>query len=156
MTNGQSTRVESSLAGAVHDYLLAEQNERISEDENLRPVCQWLGVLLGELLKSEGRWSQYNWVDGISPCTAERASPSDLVFTGLLIWLGGSKSSEWKEPLFAAIHISEIAPAQLTYEIRFADADRGLGKCTYGTPHDFPKVPVNNWLFTFASSDSHK
>ena len=154
MANGLSTRIESPLTAAVRNYLLAEPNERISEDENLRPVCHWLTRLLMELLKSEGGWNQYDSVDDISPCTAERASPNDLMFTGLLIWMSGRKSSEWKEPLFAAIHISGGSPAELTYEIRFADADRGLGKCPYGTPHDFPYVPVNNWLFKFVSSDS--
>ncbi|HXR40539.1 MAG TPA: hypothetical protein VN776_15665 [Terracidiphilus sp.] len=154
MANGLSTQVESSLATAVRNYLLAGQNERISEDENLRPVCRWLARLLSDLLKSEGGWDRYNSVDDVIPCTADRVSPSDLVFTGLLIWLGGSKSNEWKDPLFAAIHVSENAPEHLTYEIRFANADRGLGKCPYGSPHDFPYVPVNNWLFTFVSSDA--
>lgn len=154
MADGLFNRVESSLAAAVRNYLLAEQNERISEDENLRPVCRWLARLLDDLLKNEGGWSQYSWVDDISPCTADRVSPTDLVFTGLLIWLGGSKSSEWKEPLFATLHVSESSPARLSYEIRLADADRGLGKCPYGSPHDFPYVPVNNWLFTFASPEA--
>jgi hypothetical protein len=94
---------EVSLATAVRNYLLAKQNDRISEDENLRPVCQWLARLLESLLRSADGWSQYAWVDDISPCIAERVLPNDLVFTGLLIWLGGSKSSEWKEPLFAAL-----------------------------------------------------
>ena len=43
---------EVSLATAVRNYLLAEQNDRISEDENLRPVCQWLARLLESLLRS--------------------------------------------------------------------------------------------------------
>jgi hypothetical protein len=134
MANGPLTRIESSLATAVRNYLLAEQNERISEDENLLPVCQCLARLLIDLLKSDGGWNQYNSVDDICPCTAERVSPNDLVFTGLLLWMGGRKSSEWKEPLFAAIHVFEGSPARLTYEIRVADADRGLEKCPYGTP----------------------
>ena len=154
MTNGLPTRIESSLAVAVRNYLAAEQNERISEDQNLRPVCECLVRLLIDLLKSKAVWNQYNSVDEISPCIAERVSPNDLLFTGLMIWMVGRKSSEWKEPLFAAIHVPEGSPARLTYEIRVADADRGLGKCPYGTPHNFPYVPVNNWLFTFASSES--
>lgn len=75
---------EVSLATAVRNYLLAEQNDRISEDENLRPVCQWLARLLESLLRSADGWSQYAWVDDISPCTAERVLPNDLVFTGFV------------------------------------------------------------------------
>lgn len=156
MTNDRSTRIEASLAAAMRNYLVAEQNERISEDKNLRPVCQWLARFLMDLLKSEGGWNQYNSVDDIGPCTAERVSPNDLVFRGLLIWMGGRKSSHWKEPLFAAIHVSGDSPVRLTYEIRLGDADRGLGRCPYGTPHDFPNVPVSNWLFTFVSSNPHE
>jgi hypothetical protein len=154
MENGSSSRIESSLAAAVQDYLLAGPNERT---ENLSHVCMWLGGLLEQLLAGADEWSQYSWVDGIVPCTAERVSPSDLAFTGLLIWNDGNKkSNEWKEPLSAAIHVSESSPAHLTYQIRFADADQGLGKCPCGSRHDFPYVPVDNWLFTFASPGAHE
>jgi hypothetical protein len=75
------------------------------------------------------------------------------VVTGLLIWLDGKKSRERKEPFYTAIHILDGPPTKLTYEILLADADRGMGKRPYGSPHDFPYVPVGNWLFTFISSD---
>ena len=153
MTIGPSQHIELSLAAAVQNYLHAKPTERISEDEDLRPVCQWLARLLADRLKTDSRWDQYNSIDDIVPCTAHRVSPGDLLFTGLLIWLGGNKSSEWKEPFFAAIHVSESSPTPLTYEIRLADADRGLGKCPYSSPHDFPYIPVSNWLFNFSSSD---
>ena len=41
--NGLSfSEVEASLADAARSYLLAEPNDRISEDENLCAVCKWL------------------------------------------------------------------------------------------------------------------
>src|SRR5947209_6451455 len=144
-----SIDVEALLAEAVRTYLLAEPNERISEDENLRLVCQCLSRLLQDLLRNADGWSQYAWVDGVLPCTANRELTDHLVFTGLLIWVSESKSKErkgefeWKEPLFAAIHLSVNPPAQLKYELRVGDADHGLGKCPYGSPHDFPYVPVD-------------
>jgi hypothetical protein len=154
MANGSSIDVEALLAEAVRTYLLAEPNDRISEDENLCSVCQCLSRLLQDLLRSADGWSEYAWVDGILPCTAIRESTDSLVLTGLLIWLGGTKSQEWKDPLLAAIRLSGNSPVRLTYELHFGDADRGLGKCPYGSQHDFPYVPVENWLFTFASPDS--
>jgi hypothetical protein len=87
MANGSSIDVEASLAKAVRNYLLAEPNERISEDENLRPVCQWLARLLLDLLRCTDGWNQYASVDDVLPCTADRDSPNDLKFTGLLVWL---------------------------------------------------------------------
>lgn len=154
MTGGRSELVEMSLAAAVQNYLHAMPNERISEDDELRPVCQWLARLLADRLRTDNHWNPHNSVDDISPCTVRRISPCDLAFTGLLIWLDGNKSRERKEPFYAAIHVPDDPPIQLIYEIRLADADRVFGKCPYDSLHDFPYVPVSNWLFTFASSHS--
>lgn len=42
----------------------------------------------------------------------------------------------------------------LEYKVLVGDADRGLGKVSYGTSHDYPYVPVDRWLFTFAVPDT--
>jgi hypothetical protein len=141
------------LAESVRQWLLREPNDRISEDENLRTVCSPLDRLLGELLSTSDGWSRYHFLDGILPCTAEKLSPDDLFLTGLVVWIGDG-GREWKEPLSANLRVSDALPSKIRYELRFADADRGLGTCPYGTPHDFPYVPVTNWMFTFRSTAS--
>jgi hypothetical protein len=79
--------------------------------------------------------------------------PNDLELTGLLVWLGRHGGEEWKEPLLAAIHFSTSSLSHLGYELRLGDTDRGFSKMPIQSPHDFPYVPVDNWLFTFVSSD---
>ena len=155
MANGVSSKVEAGLAAAIRAFLGAEPNQFISEDENLREVCEWLARFIEELLKGRDDWSSYAWVDGISPCTAKRDPSDTLVLTGLMIWVAADKKfSEWKEPVFASLHLSASSPSRLEYEIRVGDADRGLANCPYGTPHDYPYIAVDNWLFTFTSADA--
>jgi hypothetical protein len=150
MTGPSLAEVEASLAEAVRNYLLAEPNDRISEDESLRPVCMWLARWLRDMLSGEDGWGPYRSVDDILPCTADRRSPTDLELTGLLVWMGDA-SRDWKEPLCAAIHVSGNPSMPLDCKVNVGDADRGLEKCPYGMPHDYPYVPVNRWLFTFVA-----
>jgi hypothetical protein len=143
--------VEACLAKAVRDYLLAERNDRISEDECLRSVCKWLSRWLRDMLPSERVWGPYRSVDDILPCTSDRRSGIELELTGLLIWMSDG-SREWKEPLSAAIHVSGPS-MQCRGKVSVGDADRGLGKCPYDMSHDYPAVPVHRWLFTFVLPD---
>jgi len=152
MANGTPINVEAALASAVRVYLSGKPNQKISEDESLRRVCQPLGRLLQNLLMETDEWSKYDWIDDVLPCTVDRPSSNNLVLTGLLVWLGGTKRAEWKEPLLASIQLPTSSSSKLSYELRLGDADRGLGKCAYSVPHDFPYVPVGNWMFTFISS----
>ena len=154
MANGTSIDVEAALATAVRIFLSGEPNQQISEDENLRRVCQSLGRLLQDLLRGTEGWSKYDWVDAVLPCAVDRPSSNNLVLSGLLVWLRGAKGGEWKEPLLASLQLPASPSGNLSYELRLGDADRGLGKCAYGAPHDFPYVPVGNWLFRFVSPDS--
>lgn len=150
MTGPSFAEVETSLAEAVRNYILAERNDRISEDENLRPVCMWLSQWLRDMLSREDAWGLYRSVDDILPCTADRRSSTDLELTGLLIWVDDG-SRDWKEPLRVAIHVFGDQSMLLGYEVNVGDADRGLGKCPYGTPHDYPYVAVDRWLFSFVA-----
>jgi hypothetical protein len=152
--NGPSfSEVETSLAAAMQNYLLAEPNEHISEDENLREVCSWLSRWLRDMLESSEAWGPYRSVDAILPCTADRPSPNDLVLTGLLVWMD-DRTRDWKEPLFAKFHLSASPSMPLEYAVHVGDAERGLGRVPYGTPHDYPYVPVDRWLFTFVAPDA--
>jgi hypothetical protein len=152
MTGPSFLEVETSLTTVVQNYLLAEPNDHISEDENLRPVCSWLARWLREMLENSGGRGPYRSVDDILPCTADRPSPADLVLRGLLVWMD-DRSQEWKEPLFAKIHLSGNPSTPLEYEVHIGDAERGLGRVPYGTLHDYPSVPVDRWLFTFVAPD---
>jgi hypothetical protein len=153
MADEFSTQIEVSLAAAVREYLLRPrgQDHRISEDEFLRTMCVALSRFVQGLLVSADGWSRYAWVDDIEPCTADRDSSNGLLLTGLLIWAKGTKSQFLIDPLYASIRPISGSPTQLFYEIRFGDADRGLGKCPFGSSQDYPQVPVENWLFTFVS-----
>jgi hypothetical protein len=148
MARPSLAEVEASLAAAVQGYLLAEPNERISEDENLGSVCGWLARWLRDMLGNADGWGPYRSVDDIFPCTVDRDSRTDLVLKGLLIWMDGG-TQEWKEPLSAEIHLSASASMPFSYRVKVGDADRGLGKCPYRTQHDYPYVPVHRWLFCF-------
>ena len=150
MADGPSIDLEASIATGVRSYLPQERGTdyRISEDESIRSICALLARFLGVLLSNADGWSRYAWVDAISPCTADQSSHDSLLLTGLVIWMG-DRSKEYKEPFSALLQISDNSPTTLNYILHFADADRGLGKCPYGTSHDFPYVPVERWLFTF-------
>jgi hypothetical protein len=153
MTDVSFIQIEMLLAAAVRDYLLQqpEQEYRISEDDSLGSVCVAASRFVQGLLTNAEGWSRYAWVDDIEPCTADRDSSNGLLLTGLLIWANGTKSGFLIDPLYASIRLSGSSPTQLIYEIRFGNADRGLGKCTFGSSQDYPYVPVDNWLFTFVS-----
>jgi len=155
MTDGSSIQIEMLLAAAVRDYLLQQPGHayRISEDDSLRSVCVVASRLVQGLLTNSDGWSRHAWVDDIEPCTAARDSSNGLLLTGLLIWANDTKSGFLMDPLYASIRFSESSPTQLIYEIRFGNADRGLGKCSFGTSQDYPYVPVDNWLFTFVAGE---
>jgi hypothetical protein len=53
MTDRSNVDFETPLANAVRHFLLQKPNERISEDEDLRQVCDWFAPLLDRLLKGE-------------------------------------------------------------------------------------------------------
>jgi hypothetical protein len=155
MADDSSIRIEALLAAAVRECLLQQQGRdyRISEDECLRAVCVVLARFVQDLLANVDGWSRYAWVDDIEPCTADRDSPSGLLLTGLMIWANGPKSAFLIDPLYASIRLSGNSPTKLIYEIRFGNADRGVGKCSFGSSQDYPQVPVENWLFRFVSGE---
>jgi hypothetical protein len=151
MTGHRHFDVKSRLADAVQKYLLQKPIDRISEDDQLRVVCNRLAPLLSELLKGAGGWDRYKWVDAISPCTANSVSESELEFSGLVIWGTRGTSKEWIDPLWASMRLLDRSSNSLGYELRFGNEGRGLGTCPYGSPQDFPYVPVTDWMFTFVS-----
>ncbi|HVT98833.1 MAG TPA: hypothetical protein VHE33_15115 [Acidobacteriaceae bacterium] len=157
MTNVASSKIEAGLAAAIREFLSAEPNQFISEDENLREVCRWLARFTQELLNGKDDWGRYAWVDDISPCTAKGQPSGTFVLTALMIWVADDKKSpDWKEPLFAEMHLSASSPPRLEYEIRVGDADCGLAKCPYSSLHEYPVVAVENWLFTFDSKHTNE
>jgi len=143
--------VETRLANAVRIYLLQTPGERISEDDQLRPLCRRIAALLSEVLVGADGWSRYNWVDDILPCTAKSVSETELEVSGLVIWGSSGTTNEWIDPLFVSVRLLDRSSEVLGYVLRFGNADGGLGKCPYGSSQDFPYVPVTNWIFTFAS-----
>lgn len=151
MTDHRPFDLKTRLADAVQQYLLQKPSDRISEDDQLRVVCDRLAPFLSEVLKGADGWDRYKWVDAISPCTATSVSDSELEFSGLVIWGTRGTSKEWVDPLWASIRLLDHSSEALEYELRFANADRGLGKNPYGSPQDFPYVPVTDWMFTFVS-----
>jgi len=156
MADEVSTHIEASLAAAVREYLQQElgQDHSISEGEYLRTVCVVLSRFIQGLLANADGWSRFAWIDDIEPCTANRDSSNSLLLAGLLIWAKGKKSEFLIDPLYASIRFSSSSSAQLIYEIRVGNADRGLGKCPFGSAQDYPHVSVENWLFTFVSGVS--
>jgi hypothetical protein len=56
MTSHHPVDVKTCLANAVRQYLLQKPNDRISEDEQLRVVCNRLAALLSEVLRTAGGW----------------------------------------------------------------------------------------------------
>jgi hypothetical protein len=151
MTNDHALDVKMRLANPVRQYLQQTPCERISEDDKLRPVCRRIAALLSQVLASADGWSRYNWVDDILPCTVKSVSDTELEFSGLVIWGTRGTTKEWIDPIWASIRLLDRSSEALGYELRFGNADKGLGKCPYGSPQDFPYVPVNDWMFTFVS-----
>jgi hypothetical protein len=129
MTGHRPFDVKTYLADAVRQYLLQKPSDRISEDDQLRVVCNRLAPLLSEVLKGANGWDRYKWVDVISPCTANSVTESDLELSGLVIWGTRGNSKEWIDPLWASIRLLDRSSETLGYELRFGNADRGLGRC---------------------------
>jgi hypothetical protein len=147
--------LESKLAGDVRSYIRASQGDNAAEaEEVLRWVCAGLEFLLGELLRGSDGWS--GWVDGIVPASdmfpgsVNVISTAELTVRGRALW-GKVRGPFWIEPFFASMQISEDVDAIVSYDLRFANAERELGETPFGKHIKreewfFP----NEWLFTFS------
>jgi len=147
--------LESKLAEFVRSYIIATRSSDSSEEEEaLRWVCCGLEYLLGERLGGSSGWT--GWVDGVVPATdmlpdaIEVASGVEMSVRGRADWGNPSRGPFWIEPFFGSVRISETGDSIVSYELRFADADRGLARVPYGKHLRRPDwfFPAE-WLFTF-------
>jgi hypothetical protein len=148
--------LESKLAAFVRSYISASRDRDSSEQqEALRWTCCGLEWLLGGVLQGSQGWG--GWVDGISPAmdmlpdSVNVISAVELSLRGSALWGKSARGPFWIEPFFASVRISETVDEILSYELRFADAARGLGQVPNGkhlrrADWFFPA----EWLFTFS------
>jgi hypothetical protein len=152
MSDQREQLVESVLAGSVRSYIQA-QVESEEQGRALYGVCSALEHLLDILLQGSSEWN--GWVDGLYlawdavPNAVQIVSPVELTVRGKADW--GKRDPCWIEPFFAAVRISETSEAIESYEIKFADAAKGLGRTAYGKHIRQPEWYFpEEWLFTFS------
>jgi hypothetical protein len=148
--------LESKVAEFIRSYIRASRGGDSSEEQDaLRWACAGLERLLGGLLQGSEGWT--GWVDGILPATdmfpdaLKVISPVELTVRGSALWGKASRGPFWIEPFLATVRISENTDAIVSYDLKFADATRGLGTVPYGEHLRRPDwfFPVE-WLFTFS------
>jgi hypothetical protein len=147
---------ESKLAGFVRSYIHASRGIDASREQDaLRWVCSGLEYLLAAQLQECDGWR--GWVDGILPATdmfadsAKVVSEVELSIRGKALWGEKARGPFWIEPFFGSVRLSDTRDTIVGYELKFADAIRGLGKVPYGkhlrrAEWFFPA----QWLFVFS------
>jgi len=164
MPSSQSTDsasdLETKLAGFVHSYIDAvHHGDSSQQQEQLRWVCSGLEYLLGALLQERDGWA--GWVDGINPAmdmlpdSVSVVSAVELSVHGWAIWGERGAGPFWIEPFLGSVRISDTGDAIVSYELRFGDAVRGLGKFPHGkhlrrVDWFFP----TEWMFAFSKGPS--
>jgi len=149
--------LESKLAGFVRSYVgAARRGDSSQEEEALRWVCSGLEWLLDGLLQASGGWS--GWVDGILPATdmlpdsIHAISAVEVSVRGRALW--GEIAEEgpfWIEPFLGSVQVSAAGDTIVSYDLKFGDAARGLGKVPFDQHLQRPDwFFPENWLFTFS------
>jgi hypothetical protein len=150
--------LEPKIAEFVRTHVAAASSEGVlQEREALRRLCAELERLLGLQLEGCDGWD--GWVDGIIPATETRPdaikviSPLEVSSRGSAIWAQSSRGPFWTEPFFGVVRISDSEDAIIGYELRFADAARGLGTTPHGKHLRWPSwfLPTE-WMFRFSKS----
>jgi len=151
--------LESKLAGFVRWYIRASRGgDSSQEQEALRWVCCGLEWLLDGRLQGSSGWS--GWVDGILPATDMLPDSIDVISAvevsvrGRALW--GESAGEgpfWVEPFLGSVLISGTSDTIINYDLRFADAARGLASVPYDkhlrrVDWFFPP----KWLFALSKS----
>jgi hypothetical protein len=147
--------LESKLAGFVRSYVVvASRGDSSQEEEALRWVCCGLEWLLGGLLQASDGWN--GWVDGILPATDMLPDSIRVISTvevsvrGRALW-GEHAGPFWIEPFLGSVQVSDASDSIVSYELKFGDADRGLGKVPFDKHLRRPDwFFPENWLFTFS------
>jgi hypothetical protein len=114
-----------------------------------------LEYLLGSLLDECDGWR--GWVDGVVPATdmlpdaIKVSSGVDLTLRGKAVWGENARGPFWVEPFLALVRVSEADDAIAGYEIKFADAARGLATFPYDKHVRRPEwFSPAEWLFVFS------
>jgi hypothetical protein len=154
--------LECKLAAFVRSYIDASlSGESSYANEALTRVCSGFEYLVGHLLNERDEWR--GRVDGIIPATdmvpdAIRVD-SSLGFTlnGRAIWGESSRGPFWIEPFRGSVRLTEGTDALIDYEIRFADASRGLATFPYGKHLRRAEWYLpQEWLFMFSKGSMRK
>jgi hypothetical protein len=148
--------LEIKLGGFVRLYIHASLGGDSQLEQNaLRWVCSGLEYLLGSLLNGCDGWC--GWVDGILPATdmlpdAVRVSSGiDLTIRGQALWGENARGPFWVEPFLGSVRVSETHDVIAGYEIKFADAARGLATFPHDKHVRRPEwFSPAEWLFVFS------
>jgi len=110
---------------------------------------------VGGSLKGCNGWS--GWVDGILPATdalpdaINVVSAVELSVRGRALWGESATGPFWIEPFFGSVRIAQTGDAIVSYELKFADAARGLGGVPYGQHvRRVDWYSPAEWVFTFS------
>ena len=151
----QSVNVKAKLANFVQWFIRSsESGADADREEALRWTCAALARLLGNLLEGSEGWSRWYWVDDIIPTSETIGTQNELHVEGLAIWGESGGTAEWVEPLSAWVQVRE-GGEDVGYEMKFGDAETGLGQIPYGKhrSHVKPGCP-DEWMFVFTAESS--
>ena len=121
-----SVDLKFRLAQSVRSYLDAPVPGSEDQYKTLNDICLTLEWLLCELLALDerGRW---DWIDRVLDDMVTVEAPDRLFIEGRAIWYNEG-ASDYFEPFFPALRVSQNVDALVDYVIKVGDADRGLVK----------------------------
>ncbi|HEY7403248.1 MAG TPA: hypothetical protein VIB39_06985 [Candidatus Angelobacter sp.] len=143
---------ESKLAQAIRAYLSVKGLGNDVEQRRLQWAAQGIAILVGNLLQGDETWGQSRWVDTVSPSSVpEVLGPGHIALDGLLIFGQIGPRSQWWEPFYGSLQISETSDEIVSYELKLGDAAWGLGKVRYNEhPKGWNWSRPEKWIFVFS------
>jgi hypothetical protein len=120
-------------------------------------LCSGLEWLLGRELQPCEGWA--GWVDGVTPAhgmvqhAVKVGSSTGVSIHGYAEWAKAGAGPFWIESFPGRICVSPGGESIESYDLRFADADRGLGRTPYGRHIRFESwFSPEKWMFSFAKN----
>jgi hypothetical protein len=145
---------ESRIARLVWEYTLCDPTK---EEEALAWLCFGLEWLLGRELEPCEEWT--GWVDGVTPAhgmvpdAVKVVSGTEVSIHGYAEWARAGAGPFWIEPFLGQIRVSPGGKSIESYDLRFGDADRGLGGTPYGRHIRWESwFSPAKWMFRFTKN----
>jgi hypothetical protein len=139
----------ASLTARIHHHRLARRADDLwIEERNRAELGSLVEALLAAHLRRATGWSPGAWIDMVVPGTLDVSETGVAVVSGAAVWCGDA--GWFLEPLAARFELSSDGRSVRTYELRFGDAELGLGAMRHQplAPPSLRTLP-ERWCFVF-------